>query len=171
MPTSAGWTALFQSGIAGSDPFLVTNRLATTLLRVLGMRVCVSPPGAKWPAVVWEVYAPPELGDDSPLGYRRYLAAMNDGGRWVFEQTGEPHSFEQTARYRLPRVRERFTRDMLEAYLQQFGLAPQSDAFYPVGVAQPAIVLERPATGGVCLPEFTLEEVVAGLPWRKGDDD
>lgn len=168
MPTAApGWTALFQSGISGSDPFPATSMLATKLLKVLGMRICVAPPKATWPAVIWEVYAPHELGGDSPLGYRRSIAAMNDGGRWVFETSGQPYPFEQLASYSLPRKRDRFTRDMLLEYVSHFGLSPLSDSFYPVSSGQPAVVLQRANRWDKAPPEFTLEQVVAGMPWHQ----
>jgi hypothetical protein len=54
---------------------------------------------------------------------------MNDGGPLVFEQSGQPYPFEELAKYTLPRKRDRFTRDMLLAYLAAFGLAPLSDSF------------------------------------------
>jgi hypothetical protein len=168
VPTAApGWTALFQSGISGSDPFPATSMLASNLLRTLGMRVCVTPPAGNWPAVLWEVYAPKELGGDSTLGYRRAISAMNDGGRWVFNQSGEPYPFEEVAKYTLPRKRDRFTREMLIDYLAQFGLAPLSDAFYSVSGDRRAVVLERTSRWNNPPPEFTLEQVVAGVPWRQ----
>jgi hypothetical protein len=56
---------------------------------LLPMRVCRSPERAIYPATMWEVYAPGSLGGCPPLGYRRSVAAANDGGRWMFEESGE----------------------------------------------------------------------------------
>ena len=68
-------------------------------MSVLAMRVCCTPDRAKYPATIWEVYAPESLGGCPPLGYRRSLAAANDGDRWVFDESGERYPFEQIERY------------------------------------------------------------------------
>jgi hypothetical protein len=121
-----------------------------------------------WPAVMWEVYMPPELGGKPPLGYRRSIAVSNDGGRWTFDDIGEPFAFEQLDRYRSRRLRDRFTPEMLREYLGHFGLSPLSDDFYKVTNDRPAIILEE------CdpkLPEglqmYTLEQTLAGEPWQR----
>ena len=170
VPTAApNWTAFFQSGISGSDPSPVACMLAK-LLKVVSMRICASPPGARWPAVIWEVYAPPELGGSTPLGYRRSIAASNDGGRWAFWQSGAPYAFEQSDRYLAPRKRDRFTRELLTDYLAHFGLAPLGDEFYVPSAQEPAILLERIFRQGKPSPEFTLEQVIDGLPWGGNRD-
>jgi hypothetical protein len=166
VPTTAGWTAYFQSGINGSDPFPAMSHLSRRM-GAMAMRVCATAPGALWPAVVWEVYAPPELGGRPPLGYRRSVAAMNDGGRWVFEQSGEPFPFEETEKYARPRKRDRFTREMLQAYLQAFGLTPWSDDFYRVSDETPAILLESLKRWASPPPEYALDEVRGRAPWAR----
>src|SRR5216110_3234982 len=85
VPTKNGWTAYFQSGIDGSDPFPAMSYLAPRL-GVVAMRICSTRRDAPWPATAWEVYAPEDQGGEPPLCCRRSICAMNDGGRWVFEQ-------------------------------------------------------------------------------------
>ena len=161
--TAGDWVAFYQSGIQGSDPFPAMSYLARQV-GVLAMRVCSTE--APWPANVWEVYAPEALGGAPPLGYRRSIAASNDGGRWAFDQSGTPFEFEQVVYYDRPRKKDRFTRAMLCDYLGQFGVEPFSDDFLRVDVAHPAVVLQRvqPVPG---VPEFSLDEVLAGAPWRR----
>ena len=167
--TAKGWTAYFQSGIDGSDPFPAMSYLAQRM-GVLAMRVCCTPLAAKFPAVIWEVYAPEPLGGCAPLGYRRSIASANDGGRWRFEQSGEPFPFERTNRYDAPRKRDRFSPDLLAEYLQHFGLRPFEDDFYIVTPSRPAALLEQQRPWVHPAPEFTLAEVIAGRPWdRKGN--
>ena len=161
--TRSGWTAQFQNGIQGSDPFPVMSLFAAKL-GVLAMRVCSTLTEANHPANIWEVYAPPQLGGDS-AGYRRSVAAASDGGKWTFDQSGEPYGFEDLATYSTFRKRDRFTREMLERYLAAFDLYPFDENFYVVDEATPAIVLARPARPSEP-PDFTLEQVIAGKPWK-----
>jgi hypothetical protein len=156
LPTTAGWTACFQNGIQGSDPFPAMSFLAGRA-NVLAMRVCIQR-SAPYPATIWEVYAPRET--------RRSLAAVNDGGKWVFHSSGEPYPFEEVPAYSAKRVRDRFTPAMLERYLDAgFGLRPFEDSFYPM-TTSPAMLLSQ-TTNLYPMPEYTLEEVKAGLPWRR----
>jgi hypothetical protein len=130
------------------------------------MRVCASANSAKWPSVIWEVYAPESLGGAVPLGDRRSICTANNGGRWVFHESGVPYEFEDVAAYSNRRKKDRFTRQMLDQYLTHFGLSPFSDNFYVVTPDCPAVILERPKWP-VEPPEFTLEEVLAGKPWQR----
>jgi hypothetical protein len=158
--TSSAWTAFFQSGIQGSDPFPAMSFLAQRMA-VHAMRVCCTPEGAAWPATIWEVYAP----NHGPLGHARTICAANDGGRWTFEQAGEPYPFEDLSVYQRRRKRDRFNREILEGYLRNFGIRPFEDDFLIVGPAEPAVVVER----GPWPNEprgFLLSEVIDGLPWK-----
>lgn len=167
VPTASEWTAFFQSGIDGSDPSPAMGVLAREIL-VETMRIVATPPRAKWPATIWEVYAPSDRGGQPPLFYRRTIAASNDGGRWRFEQTGTPFSFEHSARYQAPRKRDRFTPEHLAEYLACFGLKPFSDDFYVASEQCPAVLVERPPWSASPAQEYSLEEVRRGLPWEKG---
>lgn len=165
LATRAGWTACFQNGIDGSDPFPAMSYLARTI-GVEAMRICRTPPHARWPATIWEVYAPESQGGVPPLGYRRALAASNDGGRWCFIDSGPRFPFEEPARYAARRVRDRFTGAMLAEYLATgFDLRPFDDADYIVSWGRPGVVLHQ-TTNVHRLPEYTLAEVRAGRPVR-----
>ena len=76
--TRSDWVACFQNGIQGSDPFPAMSHLALRM-EVLAMRVCCTADTAKYPAVIWEVYAPESLGGEATLGYRRSIAASTSG--------------------------------------------------------------------------------------------
>ena len=165
VPTRSDWVAVFQNGIQGSDPFPAMSYLAEKM-NVLAMRVCCTHENAQYPATMWEVYAPVSRGGIPPLGYRRSIAAANDGGRWIFEESGERYPFELPERYSLARKRDRFTTEMLGDYLKEFGVELFSDDYLCVDVATPAIRLQQ-RTMVHQTPEFTLEEVVAGVPWKR----
>ena len=136
-------------------------------LGAIAMRVCCTPPGAKWPATIWEVYAPQHLGGTTPNGYRRSIAAANDGGRWVFFESGAPYPFEKADHYALPRKRDRFTRELLIEYLGQFRLHPHSLTPSTEASHQcPAVLLENQTRWLDPAPELTLK-AQAGLPWKR----
>lgn len=162
VPTAAGWTAAFQNGINGSDPFPAMSFLAERL-GVRAMRVCHT--GLPHPSTIWEVYAPQSLGGIPPMHYRRSLAAARDGKRWVFHDSGAPFAFEDVAAYEQKQIAKRFTKTMLAGYLETgFGLRPFDETFYDVSASSPAIVLDQVAPRSAAR-EYTLEEVKAGKPW------
>lgn len=163
--THSDWVAYFQNGIQGSDPSPKMSYLAAKM-EVLSMRVCCTANSAVYPAVIWEVFAPQSLGGEPPLNCRRSICAANDSGRWVFEEFGEYYPFEQTERYIEKRKRDRFTCDMIRDYLREFGVELFSDDFLRVDAASPAVRLQRTSKLWAA-PEFTLEEVVGGAPWRR----
>jgi hypothetical protein len=100
VPTTSEWTAFFQSGLSGSDPFPAMSYLSKQL-GVDAMRVCVAPPSSSYQSVIWEFYAPQHRGGDSLTGVRRAIAASNDGGRWKFSSSGLPFEFENVEKYSL----------------------------------------------------------------------
>lgn len=163
LQTDSTWTAFFQNGIQGSDPFPAMSVLAENL-RVLSMRVCAAPPKAIWPATVWEVYAPPTLGGRPPLGIRRIVTAMKDGGKWIFEQQGEPFDFEDLTAYSAARKKDRFTVSLLRKYLSHFDIRLFEDDFFMIDSLHPAVLLQQ-TYPQVRQPEFTLQEVLEGKPW------
>ena len=92
---------------------------------------------------------------------------MNDGGSWAFEQSGKPYPFENLSAYEKPRKRDRFTRDMLVAYVQRLsGVDPFKDESFIVNRERPAILLERRPHQNETR-DFSLEEVLAGKPWLR----
>ena len=118
-----------------------------------------------YPATVWEVYAPQSLGG-GPLNYRRSIAALDDGGHWVFEESGERYTFERVERYAARRKRDRFTKNVLCEYLRHFGVELFADDFLRVHEATPAVRLQQ-LTKVWHSPEFTLEQVIAVFRGRE----
>jgi hypothetical protein len=162
--TKSEWVAFFQNGIQGSDPGPPMNQLSRRI-NAMSMRICTSPSGAKYSAVIWSVYAPGSFGGDK-FNHRRSLAAANDGGKWVFEQSGEPFPFESIAAYDNAQKRDCFSQEMLCEYLKHFGIQPFDDDFFVVHERSPATKLQR-RTKVWNAPEFNLEEVVSGKPWER----
>ena len=119
------------------------------------MRVCVTPANATYRGVIWEVYDTPTQGGNE-WGYRRSIAAANDGGSWVFQTSGEPFSFEQTKRYAARLKRDRFTKDMLVAYLAEFDIPHIADEEFLMEKRCKGGIFARPAHKNS--PAYSLEE-------------
>ncbi len=90
------------------------------------------------------------------------MSASNDGGRWVFDQFGEPFPFEKLEQYQARKVRDRFTFDMLKEYLRHLGLSPFEEDFYlPQGA--PAWLVEKTGPFVPAQTEYTLAQAREGF--------
>lgn len=110
------WTLILNNGPRGTDVGLLPSQAA----RELGCRavraVCVEDDDPEYPARILELYGPKGHG---PLLLVRSIVAANDGGKWVFETTGEQLPFERPDRYSSRRKTDRFTSGLLYEYLRQ----------------------------------------------------
>lgn len=161
IPTRSSWTAYVENARGGTDATGVMRYMARTLgcrsLRVVAVPNTIQKDKGRYGAVMLSVYGP---YDTDWLNQVRALEVSNDGGRWVFGQSGEPFPFEKVEQYQARRVRDRFTFEMLEEYLRHLGLSPFEEGFYlPEGA--PAWLVEK--TGPVVSThgEFTLEQAQA----------
>jgi len=136
VPTRNPWCAYFDNGHEGADVPSVVSVLARDL-GCRGIRAVATPDedGDRGGAVIFELYGPRE---EEFLNFQRTLGVSKEGGRWDFWEAGNRLSFEEPERYVARRVRDRFTVEMLERYLAEFGgirvfdesfYAPKSEAF------------------------------------------
>jgi hypothetical protein len=124
LPTKTNWTAYFDNGKLGTDAAgampVLAQRMAVRAIRAtciphtMPARVTQSTRGS-YGANILEVYD--ERGD-----VRRAIYCANDGGKWKFGQSGPAFEFENTPQYLTRRVSERFTEEMLRAYLNQIAV-------------------------------------------------
>lgn len=166
LPTSSDWTAYLDCNWRGTDVFSVVSYLADLLDR-RGIRA-VSVPHAmrktatgacgRYGATMLEVYAA-DSSDCSFLNIQRSIGAVNDGGRWRFDATGEPLDFERLQCYKVRRIRDRFTPEMLDDYLRHFGIQFFSPAFYDV--ARPGLLISKEGPTAPGLKENSLQEARA----------
>lgn len=125
------WTAYLNNFVNGGD----SSAIATALARRLGVRCVMAEhaprhgPGHEG-TQLW-LYGP---DGEPPLMYRRTVSAVATDGRWQWETSGEPLSFEETDRYTSRRVRDRFDRPMLLRYLEALGIPADDDNAYGQGV-------------------------------------
>lgn len=158
IPTASSWTAYVENGWGGTDAGSVMRYMARALgcrsLRVVAVPNTIRKDKGRYGAVMLEVYGPHRT---HWLNEVRALYASNDGGRWVFGQSGEPFAFEKQERYQAKRVKDRFTFDMLKEYLHHLGLSPFEEDFYlPEG--RPAWLVERRGPVSPRHKDFTLAQ-------------
>ena len=81
-----------------------------------------------------------------------------DGRKWVFSATGTEQPFEEAETYRAPRVRDRFTSEMLERYCNALGI----DVFNADAYGPDSVFVE---TQGNLPPEAVVMTLVEAQDW------
>ncbi len=163
LPTRSHWTAYVENSRGGTDAASAMRYMARAVgcrsLRVVAVPHTYRKGQGRYGAAMLAVYGPHPT---AWLNYVRAVSASNDGGRWVFDQFGEPFPFEKVEQYQARRVRDRFTFDMLRDYLRHLGLSPFEEDFYlPQGA--PAWLVQKTGTFGPNQREYTLEQARAEL--------
>jgi len=121
---AANWTVFINNARNGSDYHNYT-RSFPLYLDARFARI-VSRPGKTWnnnairlklqyAATIFELYD--RRGDSI-----RSVCCMDDGGRWTFDEGGDPHPVEATFPYQNKKKRERFTSKELARLAASFGL-------------------------------------------------
>lgn len=112
------WTILLNNSPLGTDVGLLPSR-AAEMLECRAIRAVSVEDTAQYPARILEVYSP---HSSDVFKLERSITAANDGGRWVFETSGEPYDFEDQSAYRRRPKASRFTGQMLAGYLENLGV-------------------------------------------------
>ena len=155
VPTQSRWTAFFDNGFQGTDAGSLTYIAESMKVRAARVVAVADTMGSsrdskrqgRYGATILELFNPKPV---------RAIAAVNDGGRWVFDVSGSPLAFEETTAYEARRVRDRFTPEMLDRYLRALGIDAFNDRFYAPD--RSAIMLERRGPTAPGLREFSLQE-------------
>jgi hypothetical protein len=135
--TKSSWIAYFDNLIKGGDPFPPVSYLCD-LLKCRGITISCIPHTmtkekehrgirATYGAVLFSLFAPDKT---EFLNFERAIAAANDGGRWVFRQSGKMQPFERPECYQAKKISDRFTDEMLEDYCSALGVRLFEPAFY-----------------------------------------
>jgi hypothetical protein len=125
------WSMLVTDGPHGTDlgmlPSLAARELGCTGIRA----VCLADGAGPYPARILEVFGPDGV---PPLLAVRSIAASYDGGRWVFETSGEVLPFEDEAAYNAARKADRFSPALLLAYLSKLGVRVDVEPKWEAGL-------------------------------------
>ena len=135
LSTSGPWTACFDNGARGGNPFTFVGELAQQMkVRGVGCR-CVpntltrrdAGKRGTWGAVTFTLFAPEKRAF---LNVERSISAINDVRGWEFHTAGGVQPFEQIDRYAAKSVADRFTAEMLESYCRALGIHVFDEKFY-----------------------------------------
>src|SRR4051812_46095081 len=101
IPTRSAWTAYVSNQCTGTDAASPLSYMARWLsircLRVVAVPHTLRGDQGRYGGVMLDMFGPKQPGKLN--NYVRALEVANDGGHWVFEQSGEPFPFEQVERY------------------------------------------------------------------------
>jgi hypothetical protein len=134
--TKSRWTAIFSNGLRANDVASPVGHLSK-ILNCRGVRVCCIPDRSElenrsdalqiYGCVAFVLHGSVTTG---PLNDVRQVSFMNDGGEWKFTLLGEAQPYEQVTQYSQPRIRDRFTSEMLESYCAALGIQAFDSKFY-----------------------------------------
>lgn len=124
------WTAYLNNGIDGGDPTASAPHLASMLACdcVVSMHAPLYGPGHA-ATQLWLIGP----NGTPPLMHERTISAHAEDGRWSWETTGEPQSWEQLDRYGARRILDRFDRPLLVEYLAALQIRVDDASFYADG--------------------------------------
>ena len=135
LSTKSSWTACFDNGAKGGNPFTFVGELAERL-KCSGIACACVPntltrndrgKSGTWGAVKFTLFG----GEKREyLNIDRSVSVINDVRGWKFANIGAVQSFEQVDRYAAKRVADRFTPEMLEDYCRSFGINLFEEDFY-----------------------------------------
>ncbi len=115
-PAGQDWSLMLNDAVLGTDVGLFPSYAAREL-EIQALRAVWG--HGIYPARIIEMFGPQGR---PPLKALRSIAAANDGGRWVFETSGDVLPFEDTSTYERPRRPDRFPGEALHAFLRAIGI-------------------------------------------------
>ena len=119
-PLSQPELTAFMPHVRSGDYFVTAH--AGKTLKASYVSVRSTPEDVEWPIN--------EFDCTEDGRQRRFVRAFRDSPRWDFHEVGEPFAFEDVAKYRRRRIRDRFTRADLIACLHAWGATVDDADFW-----------------------------------------
>jgi len=125
---SPRWTAYFDNGIDGSDPWPAISFLSERL-DCRGILVAAHPyVRGSWRASTrFDLFGQPPVDE---LNLTRSISTAQEAGRWTWDATGDPLPFEDAASYAERRVPDRLPPDLVFRYARALGANLDAEGFY-----------------------------------------
>jgi hypothetical protein len=135
VPTTGDWVAYFDNGVRGPDPAPVISYLSQhlscrgvvvrTIPHTLYEEVGTKP--GLYGAIQFELFAPHKTDF---LNCERAVGVAYEAGKWSFTATGAVQSFEDIAKYKLRRIVDRLTPEMVRQYCRALAIDVDSAKFF-----------------------------------------
>jgi len=150
LETKGNWTVVVDDHMPYPDPIPTVSALAQKL-GCQGVVAC-NAPDLKDPSGNQISYGATQLQIFSPrttdfLNYKRTISVAHAEEGWRFDLAGEVQPYEDLARYKKRRIRERFDESMLISYLEAMGIECGHKAWF--------------SGNGIVIPIGTREQ----MPW------
>jgi hypothetical protein len=146
IPTTSKWTAYISNGYRGTDPSVIgylAERLQCRTIWIVAnphtLQKTGIPRRGRQGALIFELYGPAQ---GEWLNLIRQIRLDNNAGKWEFEQSGEPLSFENVEGYKAKKVSERFSFELFNRYLHELRIDPFREDFYLAGGADPCFLVQ-----------------------------
>lgn len=133
--TRSNWTAIFANGLRVNDVCSAVSYLPS-ILKCRGLEVGHAPDLShthrkdairKWGHTLFSLYGSEQT---DWLNRIRRISVWNDVEGWQFSAEGEVQTFEEPNEYEKPKIRERFSAEMLERYCRALGIELNDAEFY-----------------------------------------
>lgn len=165
VPTNSNWTAIFENFWIGDIRPRVAHLTRTIGCRGINMMaipVAIDERAGNWRTLGIQVFGPKP---NSISNMERVIGIVRDNNRLSLVSNGTPFPFERLDQYQEKRVKDRFTQELLEQYMAEFGLFPFDESFYLPAGGGPAILDEKQYPSHVVHKTYTLDEIRTRLKY------
>lgn len=160
VPTASNWTAIFVNFWRGdlySKVAHLARRLGCRGINMMSVPVAIDERAGNWRTLGIQVFGPQKPNIISNM--ERVIGIVRDNNRLRLVSNGTPFPFERLDQYQAKRVKDRFTQDLLEQYMAEFGLFPFDESFYMPAGGGPAILDEKQYPSHVVHKTYTIDEI------------
>jgi hypothetical protein len=147
IPTKSRWTAYFANGLRGTDPTAIrylAKRCDCRTIWIVATPFIMKKEESRGfeGALILELFGPEDTGTMS-RNLLRSIRLEKDIGKWSFTEDGTPLSFERLDKYELRYKKDRFTLDMMNEYLLEFGIIVFQEEFYLPSGTKATLIREK----------------------------
>jgi hypothetical protein len=148
LPTKSNWTAFFENHFRGTDPspihYLARRCNCRTIWIVATSFIMKKQESRGFEGALILEFSGPEDTGTTNLNVFRSIRLEKDIGKWSFTLTGTPFPFETLDMYEKRNKKDRFTPEMMNAYLLQLGIDAFHEEFYLPPGTKATLIREIP---------------------------
>jgi hypothetical protein len=147
IPTKSRWTAYFANGLRGTDPsaihYLAKRCDCRTIWIVATPFIMKKEESRGFEGALILELSSPEHTVTISRNLLRSIRLEKDIGKWSFTENDTPLPFERLDRYESRYKKDRFTLEMMNEYLLEFGINAFQEEFYLPSGTKATIIREK----------------------------